>query len=41
VDRRLGETTARRDADGRFRAEEFFCFDDTWPLHPAAAGGSQ
>lgn len=30
VDRRLGETTARRDADGRFRAEEFFCFDDTW-----------
>ncbi|MEC5399131.1 hypothetical protein [Uliginosibacterium sp. H1] len=30
VDRRLGDAPPRRDADVRFRAEEFFCFDDTW-----------
>ena len=30
VERRLHAAPPRRDADGRYRSEEFFCFDDTW-----------
>jgi hypothetical protein len=30
VRRRLHAAPPRRDADGRYRSEEFFCFDDTW-----------
>ncbi len=30
VERRLHASPPRRDADGRYRSEEFFCFDDTW-----------
>lgn len=30
VARRLQAAPPRRDADGRYRSEEFFCFDDTW-----------
>ncbi|MDQ8020292.1 MAG: hypothetical protein REI94_00525 [Moraxellaceae bacterium] len=30
VDRRLDGHAPQRDADARYRAEEFFCFDNTW-----------
>lgn len=30
VARRLGSTAPQRDADARYRSEEFFCFDNTW-----------
>jgi hypothetical protein len=30
VARRLAGAAPRRDADGRYRSEEFFCFDNTW-----------
>lgn len=30
VARRLHAAPPRRDADGRYRSDEFFCFDDTW-----------
>jgi hypothetical protein len=28
--RRLSETEQRRDFDGRYRVDDFFCHDDTW-----------
>jgi hypothetical protein len=30
LDRRLERLQGRTDPDGRYRVEEFFCFDDTW-----------
>jgi hypothetical protein len=30
LEQRLAERDVRRDADGRFRVNEFFCYDDTW-----------
>jgi hypothetical protein len=30
LERRLTALQARSDPDGRYRVEEFFCFDDTW-----------
>ena len=30
--RRLSETEQRRDFDGRYRVEDFFCHDDTWQM---------
>lgn len=32
LEQRLAETTARRDPDGRFRVNDFFCHDDTWKM---------
>ncbi len=32
LDRRLAETTALRDPDGRYRVNDFFCHDDTWKM---------
>ena len=30
--RRLSETEQRRDLDGRYRVDDFFCHDDTWQM---------
>jgi hypothetical protein len=30
--RRLSETEQRRDFDGRYRVDDFFCHDDTWQM---------
>ena len=30
--RRLSETEERRDLDGRYRVDDFFCHDDTWKM---------
>jgi len=32
LNRRLSEADQVRDADGRFRVNDFFCFDDTWKM---------
>jgi hypothetical protein len=32
LERRLIETSALRDRDGRFRVNDFFCHDDTWKM---------
>ncbi len=32
LDRRLTESEARRDVDGRYRVTDFFCHDDTWKM---------
>jgi hypothetical protein len=32
LERRLAESEARRDFDGRYRVTDFFCHDDTWKM---------
>jgi hypothetical protein len=32
LDQRLAETAQRRDFDGRYRVDDFFCHDDTWQM---------
>ena len=32
LDERLAETKQRRDFDGRYRVDDFFCHDDTWQM---------
>ena len=32
LDERLAETEQRRDFDGRYRVDDFFCHDDTWQM---------
>ncbi len=32
LERRLTESEARRDVDGRYRVTDFFCHDDTWKM---------
>jgi hypothetical protein len=32
LDERLAETKRRRDFDGRYRVDDFFCHDDTWQM---------
>jgi hypothetical protein len=32
LDKRLAETEQRRDFDGRYRVDDFFCHDDTWQM---------
>lgn len=42
VQRRLSERAPQRDADARYRSEEFFCFDNTWrdTLHRLVANSA-
>jgi hypothetical protein len=39
LERRLAETTALRDPDGRYRVNDFFCHDDSWRMVLARLAG--
>ena len=40
LERRLAESTATPDPDGRFRIEDFFCHDDTWRMTVCRLAGN-